>query len=207
MSRRLAFLVPAATVTLATVLTLIWPDVGYPVLGLAMLALVGWLMTHDVARRTIRARGLTRFMAGCLLAAYVWLAVAGGIWVVAGPVTDGPAYDAVFHAVFVGFTMSMIMAHAPVILPAVLRCRLPYHPVMIAPPVLLHVSLLLRLAVGDAGGLDLARQVGGALNVVALPGFAAITVGSAIRAGCSRHLATAATTSASALPAKAVTDS
>jgi len=192
----------AAMITLGTVLTLLWPVVGYPVLGLSLLALVGWLMVHDVARRTIRATGLTRFMAGCLLAGYVWLAVAGAIWVLAGGVTDGPAYDAVIHAVFLGFTMSMIMAHAPVILPAVLRCRLPYHPVMIAPPVLLHASLLLRLALGDARGVDLARQIGGALNVVALLGFVAITAGSAIRAGRPRRVTTAAAAAAAA-PASA----
>ncbi|MHB8186184.1 MAG: hypothetical protein ACYDDU_08850 [Dermatophilaceae bacterium] len=182
----------AAMITLATVLTLLWPVVGYPLLGLSLLWLVGWLMVHDVARRTIRAKGLPRFMAGCLLAGYVWLAVAGAIWVLAGGVTDGPAYDAVIHAVFLGFTMSMIMAHAPVILPAVLRRRLPYHPVMIAPPVLLHASLLLRLGVGDARSLDMARQIGGALNVVALLGFVAIAAGSAILAGRPRHVATAA---------------
>jgi hypothetical protein len=188
----------AALITLATVLTLLWPVVGYPLLGLSLLALVGWLVVHDVARRTIRAKGLTRFMAGCLLAGYVWLAVAGAIWVLIGAATDGPAYDAVIHSVFLGFTMSMIMAHAPVILPAVLRCRLPYHPVMIAPPVLLHVSLFLRLAVGDARGLDLARQIGGALNVVALLGFVVITAGTAIRAGRLRQVATAATATTAA---------
>jgi len=107
--------------------------------------------------------------------------------------------------------MSMIMPHAPVILPAVLRCRLPYNPVMIAPPVLLHTSLILRLAVGDGRGLDVARQIGGALNVVALLGFAAITAGSAIRAGRPRQVstvstaATATTTAATpAPPTKAV---
>ena len=185
----------AATITLGTVLTLLWSALGYPVLGLSLMALVGWLMVHDVARRTIRATGLPRFMAGCLLAGYVWLAVAGAIWVLAGGVTDGPAYDAVIHAVFLGFTMSMIMAHAPVILPAVLRCRLPYHPVMIGPPVLLHASLLLRLCVGDAHSLDVARQIGGALNVVALLGFAVITAGTAIWAGHQRRLAYAASAS------------
>jgi len=158
-------------------------------------------MVHDVARRTIRAKGVARFMAGCLLAGYVWLAVAGAIWVLAGGVTEGPAYDAVIHAVFLGFTMSMIMAHAPVILPAVLRCRLPYHPVMIAAPVLLHTSLILRLAVGDARGLDIARQVGGGLNVVALLGFAVITAGAAIRAGHHRNAATVTPAVATAVPA------
>ena len=201
----------AAIITFATVLTLLWPVAGYPLLGLSLLSLVWWLMVHDVARRTIRAAGLPRFMAGCLLAGYVWLAIAGAIWVLAGGVTDGPADDAVIHAVFLGFTMSMIMAHAPVILPAVLRCRLPYNPVMIAPPVLLHTSLILRLAVGDGRGLDVARQIGGALNVVALLGFAAITAGSAIRAGRPRQVstvstaATATTTAATpAPPTKAV---
>lgn len=185
----------AAMITLGTVLTLLWPVVGYPVLGLALLALVWWLVVHDVARRTIRANGLPRFMAGCLLAGYLWLAVTGAIWVLAGEVTQGPAYDAVIHAAFLGFTVSMIMAHAPVILPAVLHCRLPYHPVMIAPPVLLHLSLLVRLAIGDGGGLEPARQIGGVLNVVALLLFAAITAGAAIRAG-RRHRA--ATSSAAA---------
>ena len=180
----------AAMITFATVVTLLWPVVGYPLLGLSLLSLVWWLMVHDVARRTIRAKGLARFMAGCLLSGYVWLGVAGAIWVLVGPVTEGPAYDGVIHAVFLGFTMSMIMAHAPVILPAVLRCRLPYHPVMIAPPVLLHTSLLLRLLVGDAHSVDLARQVGGALNVTALLGFAVITAGAVIRSERSRHIAT-----------------
>lgn len=198
----------AVMITCATVVTLLWPVVGYPLLGLSLLSLVWWLMVHDVARRTIRARGLPRFMAGCLLSGYVWLAVAGGIWVLAGPVTDGPAYDGVIHAVFLGFTMSMIMAHAPVILPAVLRCRLPYHPVMIAPPVLLHTSLLLRLWGGDAHGVDLARQVGGALNVVALLGFAVITAGAVIRSERLRHVTTDLTAPAArALQTKSVATS
>ena len=119
------------------------------------------------------------------------MGVAGAIWVLAGRVTEGPAYDAVIHAVFLGFKMSMIMAHAPVILPAVLGCRLPYHPVMIAAPVLLHASLLLRLTVGDARGLETALQIGGGLNFIAMLGFAVLTASAAIRAGRSRKAATA----------------
>jgi hypothetical protein len=134
-------------------------------------------------------------MAGCLLSGYLWLAVAGAVWVLAGGVAQGPAYDAVIHAVFLGFTMSMIMAHAPVILPAVLHCRLPYHRVMIVPPVLLHTSLLLRLAIGDARNVEIARQIGGVLNVVAILAFALITGEAAIRAGRSRRSAATAVTS------------
>lgn len=67
---------------------------------------------------------------------------------------------------------------------------------MIAPPVLLHTSLTLRRAVGDARGLDIARQIGGGLNVLALLTFAAITAGAAIRAGRCHHAGTGDTAAA-----------
>jgi hypothetical protein len=120
-------------------------------------------------------------MAGCMLAGYCWLGVAGGIWMLGGPATEGVRYDAVLHAVFLGFALSMIMAHAPVILPAVLRRPLPYHPALIAPAVLLHGSLALRLWVGDALGSHGAWVTGGVLNIVAVLSFVAIAVGCAIR--------------------------
>jgi hypothetical protein len=165
----------------SVVASLLWPAAGFTLLGLSLLALVAWLTAHDVARRTVRASGLPRFIAVCLLAGYGWLAVAGGLWLAAGPVLDGPAYDAVVHAVFLGFTLSMIMAHAPVILPAVLRVRLPYRPAMYAPVLLLHTSLVVRTLLGDARGLHTATEVGGLLNAVAVLLFIGILVWSAVR--------------------------
>ena len=85
------------------------------------------------------------------------------------------------HAVFLGFTMSMVMAHAPMILPAVLRHPLPYHPAMLAPLALLHGSLVLRLWLGDALGSLPAWRTGGALNILALLSFAAVAAWSATR--------------------------
>ena len=164
----------ATLLVVTTVAALLWP-LTTPALGLALLALVLWLGTHDVARRTVRATGLVRFMAASMLAGYLWLAVAGGVWLVAGQVTEGGGYDAVVHAVFLGFTLSMIMAHAPVILPAVLRRPMPYHPVLLLPAGLLHGSLVLRVWGGDGLGVPFAWQVGGALNIVALLGFLAAT--------------------------------
>jgi hypothetical protein len=173
----------AAALALGVVAALLWPPAGYPILGVTLLALVGWLSVHDVARRTIRATGQIRFMAGCLLAGYGWLAVAGMIWLLHGSALSGPVYDALVHAVFLGFTLSMIMAHASVILPAVLRVAVPYHPVMWVPAALLHTSLVLRLAVGDARGLEWAWQVGGVLNIAAVLLFVAVAVWSAVRTG------------------------
>ncbi|MEX0429334.1 hypothetical protein AB3X52_17070 [Nocardioides sp. DS6] len=165
----------AAAVLGATVAALLWPAAGSALLGVALLTLTLWLARHDVARRTVRDRGLTRFMATSMLAGYVWLAVAGVVWLL-GPAVSGPAYDAVIHAVFLGFTISMVMAHAPVIMPAVLRRPLPWHPVLWLPLGLLHLSLAVRLYLGDARGVHVAWQVGGVLNEVALLAFAALIV-------------------------------
>ncbi len=172
----------AVTMVAGTVAALLWPAVGYPLLGAALLTTVGWLGRFDVARHTVRATGLTRYMAVCLLAGYVWLLVPALAWLLVGPVRSGPGYDALVHAVMLGFVLSMIMAHAPVILPAVVRRPLPYIWPMYAPVVLLHLSLLLRLAVGDARGVHWAVQVGGVLNIVAVLGFIAVAGYSATRA-------------------------
>jgi hypothetical protein len=159
---------------------LLWPVV-YPALGLVLLALVGWLALHDVARHTIRSTGLPRFSAACLLGGYLWLGVAGSVWMVGGAAYDGARYDAVVHATYLGFTLSMIMAHAPVILPAILRRPLPYHPALIGPAVLLHLSLALRIWIGDGLGLTWAWRTGGLLNIVALLTFVATAAWSASR--------------------------
>jgi hypothetical protein len=150
------------------VAALLWPWAGSLILGAALLALVGWLAAHDVARRTVRSTGAVRFMAASMLAGYFWLVVAGSTWLLGGPAFEGVRYDVVIHAVFLGFTISMIMAHAPVILPAVLRRPLPYSRVLWGPAVLLHVSLALRLWAGDALGMHAAWQLGGVLNITAL---------------------------------------
>jgi hypothetical protein len=157
----------------------LWPGVGYPLLSLSLIGLVVWLFRFDVATRLVRSTGLPRYMAACLLSGYVWLVVAAAIWLLMGRVDSGWAYDAVLHSVFLGFVISMIMAHAPVILPAVLRKPLPYRPFLGIPVVLLHVSLILRVF-GDARELPAAVQWGGALNVTALLLFVVLSVTSVI---------------------------
>lgn len=161
----------AAAFCVSVVATLLWPVVGAALLGLSLAGLALWLLSHDVARRTVRAKGLTRFMGASMLCGQFWLVVAAVIWLVAGPTTSGSSYDAVVHSIFLGFTMSMIMAHAPVILPAVTGVRLDYHWFMYVPAGLLQLSLLVRVWWGDALGSELAHRVGGTLNVIALLGF------------------------------------
>ncbi len=141
---------------------------GIRVTGAGLIALAVWLSRYDIARRTIRGRGLTRYMAAGLLAGYTWLAVAGGLWLGIGQMADGPAYDAELHAIFLGFVMSMIFAHAPVIIPSVTGRQLPFRRVLYLPLVLLHASLVLRLAGGDWADNTVAWQWGGSLNEIAI---------------------------------------
>ncbi|MGH8888499.1 MAG: multicopper oxidase domain-containing protein, partial [Acidothermaceae bacterium] len=161
-------------------------DVGVRICGAAMLALAAWLGRFDLARRTVRQRGVTRFMAVGLLAGYAWLAVGGTLWLTGGHQGDGAVYDAQLHAVFLGFVMSMVFAHAPVIAPAVVRRPLPYSPAFYGPLLVLHIGLVLRVAGGDAGGSMTTWQIGGVVDVVALLGFVALTAFSMLRGGFSR---------------------
>jgi hypothetical protein len=183
-------LVWSALILVGPALTIRWPSAGARVLGVGLLVLSAWLVRYDVARHTVRARGLTRYMAVCLLTGYVWLAVAAVIWTWCGSLTQGPAYDAALHAVFLGFAMSMVFGHAPVILPAVLRVQLPHHPRDYAVLVLLHASLALRIVGGDYGRVDWLRLTAGILGVLTLLAFvanSAASVHGARRATGSSH--------------------
>ncbi|OFZ98461.1 MAG: hypothetical protein A3H35_06925 [Betaproteobacteria bacterium RIFCSPLOWO2_02_FULL_62_17] len=154
--------------------------IGTQILGFALAGLALWLMRQDVARRTVRGQGLTRFIAVCLLSGYVWLAVGGVSMLLPGGLGyGGAAYDAALHAVMLGFVFSMVFGHAPIIFPAVLRVAVPYHSYFYAPLALLHASLLIRL-VGDWMLLPEWRAWGGMLNGVALVAFVAGTIAAVI---------------------------
>ena len=154
---------------------------GSPVFGAGLLALSLWLGKQDIARRTVRNRGLTRFIAVCLLSGYAWLAVGGAIIVASGGLVPGaPAYDAALHALALGFVFSMVFGHAPIIFPAVLRVAVPYHPTFYLPLALLHVSLVVRLA-GDALANFEWTRAGGMLNALALAAFILSTASAVVR--------------------------
>jgi hypothetical protein len=102
-----------------------------------------------------------------MLAGYGWLAVAGAAWTWAGLTTTPTSHDIVVHTIFLGFTMSMVLAHAPVILPAVLRRPLPYRPLLWVPLVVLHLALAVRVA-GDVAGRPALTAAGGYGTAVAL---------------------------------------
>lgn len=157
-------------------------SLGVRIAGAGLLGQALWLARYDIARRTVRMGGVTRYMAVALLAGYVWLAAAGVLWLASAALSDGPAYDASLHAVFLGFVMSMVFAHAPVIVPAVLRVPLPYRRSFYAHLGLLHVSLALRVLGGDLAGDLVLWQWGGILNEVATLLFLGATAGGVLGA-------------------------
>jgi len=154
---------------------------GPQVFGGGLVALSAWLVKQDIARRTVRNRGLTRFIAVCLLSGYLWLAIGGAVIVAAGGLAPGSvSYDAALHALALGFVFSMVFGHAPIIFPAVLRVAVPYHPAFYVPLALLHASLVVRVA-GDATGQFAWTSAGGLVNALALAAFIAGTATAVVR--------------------------
>ncbi len=137
------------------------------VIGGVLVALGLWLLRYDLARRTVKQRGLTRFIAVALLAGYFWLIVGGMLRLVYGVQYAGPYYDAELHAILIGFAFSMIFGHAPIILPAVLNVKVIYWPALYVPLALLHGGLALRV-LGDITLNMPLRAWGGMFNVVAI---------------------------------------
>jgi hypothetical protein len=130
----------------ALVLLLVLSPLVPRALGVVLVALALWLFAFDLARVTIRQEHLPRYVAACLLAGYFWLGLGGVLMALS------TGYDAALHAIFVGFVFSMVFGHAPVILPAVVRVRFPYHAVLYIPFALLHASLAVRVFVSTPIG-------------------------------------------------------
>jgi hypothetical protein len=187
--RRGAGMLLAATVALLSLSILLadhLPVSSGIAFGVALSALALWLAVFDVARHTVRAAGLSRYMAICLLTGYAWLAISGVCW--SAHAAGWHSRDASLHALGLGFIISMVMGHAPVILPAVAGVKLHFDARFYLPLSVFHLSLIIRLLPGyvDPGML----AVGSGLNAVSI-GLFALTVISAAISWRRRHPVTA----------------
>jgi hypothetical protein len=153
----------------------VWPAAGGTLYGVSLTMLAAWLLLLDIARRTVRADGLARYMAVCLLGGYAWLAIGGLAW--SATALGLPARDAALHALGLGFIVSMMLGHAPVILPAVARIKLLFGWWFYLPLAALHLSLAIRLGPGWSDPAW--RAQGALLNVLAIALFAATMAGAA----------------------------
>ena len=155
-------------------------QVGARLNGACLLGFALWSLRNDIAWRNLRhALPLTRYIAWCLALGFVWLGISGALSLGFGAQAAGPRYDAVLHAVFVGFVISMIFGHAPIIFPAVLGTPISFRPFFYVQLILLHVSLVLRV-LGDFVNVYPLRMWGGLLNEVAILLFLGMTVSSVL---------------------------
>lgn len=113
-----------------------------------------WLLREDIARHTVRGSGFSRFSAACLIAGYGWLIVAALSMLLIPPGVATYGHDAAIHAIAVGFVLSMVLAHAPIILPAVTAAPVRYVPWLYLPAGLLQVAIGLRVGFDAAEASD-----------------------------------------------------
>lgn len=134
--------------------------------GLSMILISIWMMRHDVMRIGVKKKDLTKFSAVALLLANMWLLVDGLLLML--PSDSAYSYDILVHVFFIGYTLSMIFAHGPIILPGVLGFSAkPFHPVLYVWLGLLQLSLLLRLIADTLIEADW-RALSGILSTAAI---------------------------------------
>jgi hypothetical protein len=169
---------------------LVWSLFDFPtairISGLGFLGLAAWLLRYDMAWQSAQQSGLPRFMAVSLIAGYLWLAAGGILWIIfAQFFSAGPRYDAMLHAIFLGFVFSMIFAHAPIILPTITGLALPFQNTFYLHASLLHLSLLLRIAGDLSLSLSLQRWAGllnaGAILLFLVNNVRAVRLGANLR--------------------------
>jgi len=154
-------------------------DTGLRLQGAGLLLLAGWLLSYDLARRTVRLAGRHRYTALCLLTGYFWLAVSAAMCLIWGIQLGGLRYDAVLHSLLVGFVFGMIFGHAPIIAPMLLGRNLTWGRQFYIPLALLQVSLVLRI-LGDLGQWYGLRSIATLGNALAILLFLMITARAAI---------------------------
>ncbi len=119
---------------------------------------------------------LHRYLGRHLVVAYLWFFVGLGLTIAwSGSERSVALYDAATHSLAVGFIGTMILAHAPVIVPALLPLRVDQQKISFLPLVLLTAANLMRVG-GHAlkgAGLSFGNDVVGFSGLVVLATFVA----------------------------------
>ena len=159
--------------------------IGTTALGISYALLALWMLAYDIARKTVFKQGVTRFVAICLLSGYFWLLI-GGVLLVFGNMTHLDLHDAGIHSVAIGFIFSMVIGHAPIIFPAVMRVKIPYSGVFYAPLAILNIGVLIRV-VGGLDGNPALQTLAGVINGVSIATLLLVLVAQVIRHNRPHH--------------------
>lgn len=125
-------------------LVLPFHGIGNEVMGMAGLLISVWLLIFDMAKVAAKKKAQFRYIGVGLRVGYLWLGAQGLILLF---MESHPLfYDLVLHTFFLGFTFSMIWAHAPIIFPTIFGIReTPYHRLLWWPWSLFQLTLLGRI--------------------------------------------------------------
>lgn len=117
---------------------------GSTLSAVSMIGSAAWLFKYDMARHSLKRPGQSFYSGLLLITGYVWLMFTGMFF--AFGAYFGSFYDASLHAFFLGFVFMMIFAHAPVILPAVLKLKIsPFGKSLYIWYALLNLTLIFRV--------------------------------------------------------------
>lgn len=142
---------------------------GKGVFAAGLLLTSAWLLRFDMAMKSIKKTGQHRYSGILLMIGYVWLIITSAL-LYAGNV-NAFSYDATLHSFFIGFVISMIFSHAPIILPAVLKLPVkPYRPWLYILFGVMQASLIARVA-ADILLNPFVRKWAGLINGITLLSF------------------------------------
>jgi hypothetical protein len=174
--QQIAFGAIVAVFLLGLIVSVFNSQIGVRLNGAALLLLSLWSVRNDLAWRNLKHKlPLTRYIAWCLALGLIWLGIGGGLDLIFGAQVAGPRYDAALHVIFIGFVISMIFGHAPIIFPAILGVPIHFQPAFYIQLILLHSSLVLRV-IADYANWHTVRMWGGLLNEVAILLFILMTI-------------------------------
>lgn len=133
-------------------------NIGSRLLGISFLIFMIWFFKYDIAINMLRNKSLTKFIAICIINGYSWLGISSIIILIKGESIIGNFfYDSFLHSFFLGFVISMIFGHAPIIFPAILRIKINYNPVFYTHLILLNISLIIRIFAGTNNLFELLK--------------------------------------------------
>ena len=135
---------------------------GNEIMGISALLISVWLLTFDMAKVAARKTDQFRYIGVGLRVGYIWLGLHGMILL--GLENHALYYDLMLHTFFLGFTFSMIWAHAPIIFPTIFGIReTPYHPILWITWTAFQVTLSGRILASLLDAMDL-RKIFGVAN-------------------------------------------
>lgn len=144
-----------------------------------MIAHAAALFFYDPARRMRRDASMT-FMSNGVLIGYVWLSIAGALWIVSA--VNGSLSDSAIHTLTLGFAAGMVFVHAPTVLIAVTKVKLKYHWLLYTHLLLLYAGLTVRV-IGDMTGVLSVMRIGSYITAIACAVFVVSLIAGVVLAG------------------------